>query len=70
MSEPQWTPIQGSLARSWIQIASVVVRLSAIYLAILTALFVAFRWPLFVVPGIVVAGVLALYSVQLARKLL
>lgn len=67
MSERQRTPISEPPARPLIQVASAVVRLSAVYLAILTALFAAFRWSLFLVPGIVIAGALAWYSVRLAR---
>lgn len=47
MSEPQHTSVSGPPKRPWIHVASTVVRLSAVYLAILTVLFVAFRWSLF-----------------------
>lgn len=54
----------------WTQSASVVVRLSAVYLAILRALFVAFRWPMLLVPGIAIASIFAWYSAHLAHRYL
>lgn len=66
MSAPHRPSFSDPPPQPWIQIASVLVRLSAVYLAILTALFMAFRWPLFLGPGIAIAGALAWYSVKLA----